>query len=195
MENKIDRVLKINSLEELKIVLDRHAIDYLSWSGEKNSAFKSVDYLFKEIQEKDCILVEKDNNLVRRLRVLALKVFFEDEAGKYVLVEEKQEFSDGSKRIRKKWSSVAEKIKSDEKVDENLIKRALSEELGIQDCFRTKFLDVEVSQESNNPSFPGILSEYPLYKYEIYLEKNVFNKDGYIEKQDGLTTYFAWHNV
>lgn len=194
-ENEIEKAIVVESIKDLENLLERHAIDWRAWEKENNPNVKSINDLFNEIKSLDCDFIERNGELIRRIRVLGLKVYHESEGEKYVLTEDRQESSNGSIRRREKWSSVSEKIKMNENVGQELIKRALREELHISTGYTVKSIGTEINTQNNNLSFPGITSEYPIFKFEVFLNSEQFKIEGYTEEQEGLTTYFVWNKI
>ena len=46
-----------------------------------------------------------------------------------------------------------------------------------------------------SPSYPGLQTQYVIYKFQALLNVEQFNPNGYIEEQEGLSTYFVWEEV
>lgn len=103
--------------------------------------------------------------------------------------EDKQVFADGRVRHRHYPWSVAEKMYKKEEVVQAVF-RALKEELNIDDA-NTQFTG-ENSNTTEALSFPGLMTTYDNFVYQVVLEPADFRKDGYREVKDKLTTYFIW---
>jgi hypothetical protein len=150
---------------------------------------KSFQQLLDEIKNGETEIVWMDNQPIRLLRIVFLKVSYQ---GKF-LVEDRQEFPDGRVRYRG-IEGISEKLFPQEEPDK-AVYRALQEELGFQleelQDLPIKFLGQELSKKES-PSYPGLESHYDIFKYEIYLSDNHY-KPEYIELfQDGQKTYFSW---
>lgn len=162
------------------------------------SASKKVEDLFKEIIEHDSELVERSGELFRKLRVLGLLVSYTHSDGtKYKLKEQHQYFHEDARgRVRENWASVGEKLKTNEKLNIDSINRTLSEELQISVLPENiHFLGIDKKEKKESSSYPGLNSEYPIYKYEITLKDSQYIPEGYFEVQGGKTTCFHWEKV
>lgn len=180
-------------LENLKEELRESGID-ISQYGKDGA--KRVEDLLKEIQDKEASLIlDEKENLIRKVSVGTVNIFYTSPKGeKYILKEEKQVFKDGRKRERKNLdTSVAGKIKADEDPEEAII-REIQEELGIftkVDVFEEDFKTERVI----SPSYPGLMTEYVMYKFSANIEEDDYKPEGYIEKTDTLDTYFVWKKL
>lgn len=112
---------------ELEALLTTYGVDFSSW-GTGNA--KTLQHLLDEIADGEAVLVEESGTLVRRTRALDITVGYVDSEGqKHVLVEDRQEFTDGRVR-RRAVGGVKEKLSKDEFADHRSVERALQEELG-----------------------------------------------------------------
>jgi len=114
-----------------------------------------------------------------------------------VLKEQHQYFhDDGCGRVRTKWASVSEKLKTYEEPNDESIQRTLEEELGISG-FPEEISPMGVDTkgeliEKSDPSFSGLTTEYPIHKYTIVLSREQYIPEGYCEAQKSKTTCFHW---
>jgi hypothetical protein len=177
---------------DLEVLLQESGIDLSLWG--KGEA-KTLGHLQKEINEGETNLV-KDNEgkLLRKVLVGGTDVFYTSSEGKkFKLKEEKQVFKDGRERRRDLGQAVLEKIKPDEDPKEAMI-RGVKEELGIEGDL--EMLDKGTEEKYvMSPSYPGLQSQYVRFKFEITLDDNQFNPDGYIENQADKSTYFIWEEI
>ena len=189
---KENNVIEINSVDSLKEMLEEHSID--TYLFGKNNA-KRLEDLFDEVKNKETELVKEGDSIFRKINALSISVNYSKNQRKFVLVEDKQVFSDGRERQRSPISSLSEKLKNGENIDEE-INRALFEELGIKNKYDGIFLG-EVKEEKESGSYPGLLTQYSFLKYQIFLEDEDFKEEGYIENEPstGLTTYFVWKEI
>lgn len=196
-----EKKIEVKDLDDLKKVLERHKIDYMSWGGSGAQGSKTIEDLFNETQTNDSELVLRGEQLVRKLRVLGFLVTYTDpQKGKLVLREQHQYFhDDGRGRIRTKWASVSEKLKTYEEPDNESIQRTLEEELSISGSPQEiSFMGVDVSaekEEKKSGSFFGLTTEYPMHKYLIELDKEQYIPEGYCEAQKNKTTCFHWEPI
>lgn len=189
---KKKNIFEIDSVELLKEILEKNNIN-TSIFGKENA--KRLEDLFNEIKNKETELVKEGDSIFRRINALSISVNYKKGEKSFVLVEDRQVFSDGRERKRTPMSSLSEKLKSGEDIDQE-INRALSEELGIKNKYDGVFIE-EVKEEKESGSYPGLLTEYCFLKYKIYLEDEDFKEEGYIENEEstGLTTYFVWKEI
>ncbi len=144
---------------------------------------KTISHLVEELRVGDCLL----NGPVRTIESVAVDVFYKG----LRLRELKQVFKDGRVRHRTlPWGSVGEKLRPGETPNSGLW-RALSEELKV-DGFSPCRYKGEVYLVSPSGSYPGLLSKNTQTRYVVYLRKQDFKPEGYIERQSDKTTYFDW---
>lgn len=172
-------------LEELRALIVRHGIDLLSWG--RGSA-KSLEHLLIEVKSGEVELFERDDKLMRHLAVLDINVFT-DIGGRRYLIEDRQEFTDGRVRRRELPTSVSEKLHKGENPLE-AVARALEEELGVRHFQILSSADGAV-ETHESPSFPGLLSEYLVYRVDVLIDPTEY-KDTYQEVQSDKSTYFVW---
>lgn len=172
--------------------LEFYAIEINRWGT--NDA-KTIQHLIKEINEGESTLCENDDGLlVRQLNIVTAKIYFETNEGtKYILSEDRQVFNDGRRRIRQNDSSVSEKMKPNEN-PEDAIKRGIQEELSIQGELIITNYEKKTSTNYTD-SYPTLLSQYIIHRFNVYLNEAQFNINGYFEEQPDKTTYFIWLKV
>lgn len=178
--------------DTLKTQLENAGVDISSWGTGKA---KTLEHLQKEIEEGETVLTTNESGeLIRLLTVASADIIYTSKDGKqYQLKEEKQIFKDGRERQRNFEHAISEKIKLKED-PEMAIARGIKEELGIESVIDLiKIEDTKNLVES--PSYPGLKTEYNMHKFKAALNDEQFNPDGYVEIQDGLTTYFIWEEV
>lgn len=173
-------------------LLKKHNIPIKKW-GNKDA--KTLDHLLEEINSGECVLYEDENSkLIRSTNVIGVEVIFVDKTGSvYRLVEDKQVFKDGRKRKRDLNVSVAEKIQTDED-PEQAAERAVQEELDIKSEINLIFIKKEDINRASN-SYPGLKSCHQTYYYQLTLNHEQYDKNGYVEEQKDKTTYFVWVQV
>jgi hypothetical protein len=150
---------------------------------------KSFEQLRTEIETGETQIIWQDDRPIRLLSLVFLKVCYQDKT----LVEERQEFPDGRVRHRS-LKGLSEKLYPQEDPDA-AVYRALQEELGLLPDelkdISIRFLDREL-EEKESPSYPGLMSQYDRYEYEVPLPDHLY-KPKYIELSDrGMRTYFVW---
>jgi hypothetical protein len=178
-----------NNLREL---LTSSGIDISVWG---TGQAKTLTHLQKEIDNGETELIaEKSGTLLRRVSVGGADIYYQSPHGKkYRLKEDRQVFSDGRERRRDLGQAVSEKMKTDEK-PRNAIIRGIKEELGI----KGNIILTETGKAEKiliSPSYPGLKSQYIQHKFQAMLSDDQFNPEGYVETQDDLCTYFVWCEV
>lgn len=173
------------NVDELILLLNEFHIDYSKW-------LKPVTTLFDELQHDDCYLAIVDGQLKRFVDVMKVKCYYKNN----ILMEQKQVFTDGTVRSRNHYH-VAEKIQKGESLLDAAV-RALDEELQLKmdkNLFvHHKELDT-VDSANASPSYVGLTSVYSTYNFNIKLNDDQYNPDGYQEVQTSKTTYFVWTTI
>lgn len=179
----LEPLLEVKVLELTKL-LQLHGIPIEQFGvGEA----KTIRHLAKEILEGETTL-----EVMRKIVGVQLQVECIVDGVKFQLVEDRQEFADGRER-RRGLAGLSEKMKPGEDPVASA-KRALAEELGIQD--ETKIESLGIREEiKTSPSYPGLTTKYLLFEMLTQLPESAFNPDGYVEHQEDKSTYFVWQEV
>jgi hypothetical protein len=188
----IEGSFKKISLDELKNILKRGGIDFSQWG---KGGTKTLNHLQKEIENEECaLIIGKQGEVLREVVIARANIFYISKEGKkYRLKEEKQVFKDGRERRRNLKYSLNEKVKFGENIKEAMI-RGIKEELGIEGDLSLKETGIEEETE-DSPSYPGLKSHYIYHNFEVSLNDQQFNPNGYIEDQEDKTTYFIWEEI
>lgn len=174
-------------LEELKDILEKYDISTDEWRTE---SYKTIDNLLLEINNKDCYLTEHNGKLLRNVNFVSINILYIDDVV-YKLIETKQVFNDDRVRVRKLQGSVAEKMLVNENPIDAAI-RGIKEELDI-DINKTDLKDLKYLKSCKDSlSYPNLKCNYSGHRYTYILKKEYYNKNGYTEVQDNLTTFFEW---
>ena len=185
-----DKIININSEEELHNILKEFNIDLSVW---ETGSYKSVEHLWNEIKEEECIIYNDNTKLKREVNFVGAKIMYKIGDTKYHLKEEKAIFKDGRERIRNIWYSMAEKFKFNEDPQEALI-RGMKEELDINILENQTTFYNKVYFPSDE-DYPGLKSFHTGYSYIITLNENQYKPEGYIEHQADKDIYFVWEEV
>lgn len=180
--------------EELIDLLTRYHVPIDEWG--KGSA-KTIDHLLNELNGGEALLVEDQESgyLVRKFSFLAIEVLCRYGPDTYCLAEDRQVFSsDGRVRRRNLEMSIGEKLKQDESDIESATKRALTEELGIQEGF-TIDAGEKIKEEVDSSSYPGLRSHRDRFNVSVMLDPAQYNADGYTEVQPDKVSYFVWKRI
>lgn len=182
---------KLEDYNKLKDKLNEWNIPLEKWGKGDN---KTIGHLLNEIKEGECELVEKGDKLVRKVNFVGVKIIYIDsDKTKWRLVEEKQVFKDGRKRVRGSLPyGMAEKFKKGEDPKKAVI-RGLKEELDIS-------INPEQLAYFNRVNFrldsdyPGIESYHTGYEYLVVLNDEQY-RESYQEHQPDKTVYFKWKKI
>jgi len=182
--------LKVNSYDELIKLLEDYNIPLDIWGTR---IYKTPKHLWKEIQEEECTLYEKDGDIIREVQFVGAKIMCKINGKNYRLWEDRAVFKDGRIRIRPIEQSMAEKFKAGEDQYIALI-RGLKEELGIE-MKKNQFIYYTKETFEENGDYPGIRSYHTGYYYMGFLTEEQFNPKGYIEHQKDKDMYFVWREM
>jgi len=150
---------------------------------------KTLSHLLRELADGECRLTVQDGQLFRDVPGAMLRVRHRD----LTLIEDHQRFTDGREspvRRRQLPGSVGEKLQSGEDPDAGA-RRALAEELGITEpvALRGKHLTRKFAESE---SYPGLMSRFETWVYEVELPDSCYQPDGYREVQADKTTVWVW---
>ncbi len=153
---------------------------------------KGIEDLVTELNAGESILSENSEGLLREVAVLGLDVFVRHDNKIYILAEDHQVFNDGSTRSRNLSTSLGEKIKANEIV-ENTVLRALSEELGIDDG-AVKVLRMGAVEEAlrSSSSYPSLPTSIVRHYAAVMIDPAEYSAEGYVERQGAKSIYFSW---
>lgn len=179
------------SIDELKNKLSEHGISIDTW-GTGNA--KTINHLYKEIQEGECYLSDEGEYLTRYIEFVAIKVYYQEDNNMWFLREDRQEFTDGRIRRRKMPSSVSEKMKAGEDPLVSAI-RGIEEELGVRVESSQLSKRRDITYNGSSISYPGLTAKYKGHQYSCYLRKEQFDLNGYIEVQSDKKTFFVWEQL
>lgn len=180
----------------LKRQLEANGIDIGNWG--KNATRSVLDLTLEIVAKESKLSSGKDRKLQREINIVAVDVRYEDsETGlEYRLVEERQEFKDGTKRTRDISFSLAEKLKLTGKGIMTGVKRACVEELSIFDIQNSQItLGDKTVSTGFSRGYPGLETKYVAHSARVNLARKQFRPNGYIEEQPDKTTYFRWEIV
>ena len=182
-----------NPVAKLAAELDSSGMPLELW-GVGNA--KTVEDLQKELDQGEVSLIIGDNGeLTRQVRALAVNIYYPQTEDRWLkLIEASQQFSDGRRRrIRRHNTSIGEKLLRTEEPGEEVLMRALDEELGVKPNGVTAWEHIkDVEQRRESASYPGLTTNYLLHHYWVELNDQGYNAEGYVEFQPDKTTRFVW---
>jgi len=174
------------AIMDLAINLSAAGIDLAKWSPELGT--KSIEDLQVEIDIGETQLQSIEGMLTRVVKVVNVTVMVEIGDRSFILVEDKQIFFTGAVRERG-LKCLAEKIINDEQ-PEIAARRALREEIGLNFEGELVSLGEEVQQQSS-PSYPGLSTQYQIFKYQIVLSVADLSQIGFAEIQAKKMSLFT----
>jgi hypothetical protein len=157
---------------------------------------KSVADLLDEINAGESELTrDTSGQLWRITNGLGLDVFATIDGKRYYLVEDHQEFTDGSLLRRGISTSLGEKIKRGESIEEVAV-RALREELGLGlTSSMVIVLGDETASERPSNSYPGLRTIVRIHRAAVEILPEQFHPQGYVEYQEKKSTHFLWQRI
>jgi ADP-ribose pyrophosphatase YjhB (NUDIX family) len=186
-----DRDIAINSINELKALLVKNGIPVEQFGV---ASAKTISGLLDEVIKGSCQLVLENNELIRLVNSVNIRIYFNSLDKTLYLKEKMQEFADGRIRIRNwlTWS-VSEKIEPGENPEQAVI-RGMSEELGIHNLTNLTKQEV-VNNDQYSPSYPGVKTKYVNNYFNLNLTDEQYKPEGYKEVQPNITTYWEWKEI
>lgn len=190
-----ETIQTIRNIEKNELIdlLCRYRIPIDQWGTH---SAKTVDHLLREINEGETVLVvdNESGTMIREFSFASIEVRYTEGDSVYRLIEHKQVFTDGRERVRQSDISIGEKMKHGEVDIHDVITRALSEELGIQEGY-TATLTESVIEEVDSMSYPGLRSHRHRHAGIVSIDAEQYRPEGYVEVQADKTTYFIWQKV
>jgi len=174
------------SRRELTDLLTVHGCPLSRWG---RGPAKTLEHLLRELADGECRLTVQDGTLYRDVLGAMLRVRHRD----LTLIEDHQRFSDGRPdpvRRRDLQASVGEKLQRGEEPDAGA-RRALAEELGVTEPVELhgKHLTRKFAESE---SYPGLMTRFETWTYEVELPDSCFDPDGYREVQADKRTVWVW---
>ena len=183
--------MKKLTIEALITQLKSNGIDLTKWG--KGEA-KTVEDLFREIESGETELTrDVKGKLIRKILGVGADVYYTNGEKTFRLKEQKQVFADGRERKRDFGRAVSGKIKFGETARDAII-REIEEELGIKNNYPMEELETLIDTQPSQ-SYPGLSSFFMVDVFKINLTRNQFKPEGYVEEENGLTTYFIWEEI
>ncbi len=181
---------------DLKQLLETSGIDISTWGT--NATRKVIDLALEMAAKESKLSYGEDGRLQRDVKIVAVEIAYTDpETGlEYRLVEDRQEFKDGTKRTRDIAFSVAEKLKLKSKGKLAGVKRACAEKLSLFDIQNSQITLGDTSIETKaSRGYPGLRTRYVVHQARVNLTREQFRSNGYTEEQPDKTTYFRWKAI
>lgn len=181
-----------STINTLRKQLSAGGIDTSSWG---TGQAKTLAHLQREIELGETVLTTgKNGELLRKVVGGGADIYYQSPDGKrYRLKEDRQIFKDGRERRRDLGQAVSEKMKPGEDPQTAMI-RGVEEELGISGKILLTATGT-VEERVSSPSYPGLESQYIRHTFQVTLNDEQFNPEGYVEEQVDKSTYFVWEEV
>ncbi len=151
---------------------------------------KTMGHLFCELRNGESELREENGDLIRYVRGVAVNVYYNRQGSLLKLVEDRQEFVNGTSRHRNLTSSFGEKMLPDETALETAV-RGLSEELGVSGY---EFINpmIEDREPKISETYPGLMTKHYIQVFDVFLRPEDYKPEGYVEIQHDKSTFFVW---
>lgn len=193
--NEHDTTEATEATEEIiAALLSQHEID-LSQYGQGSA--KSLASLVKEVNEGEAALTTNDRGeLIRCISVAKANITYRMPDGRVLrLKEDRQEFTDG--RVRQRDTAlgdgaISEKMHAGEDPTGAIVRAIRDEELKIDTGFTVSDQPHISTEEVESPSFPGLMTQYTIFRFGVALSDEAFRPEGYTETQPDKTTYWVW---
>lgn len=174
--------------DQLRQFLTENKIPLHLWGTGKAKTF---EHLIKELAEGEATIELLHNGTVqRRADGAGIIVYYHDGVSRWRLKEDRQVFKDGRTRTRTMTSSIGEKLRPNEN-PRIAARRALHEELGIDEEIELIDLGPVVKGPVASESYPGTWSISTSYIFETTLPRHLY-KTEYVEVQADKTNYYVW---
>jgi len=173
---------------ELIKILDRFEVPWSEWG--KGGA-KTVEQLLHELNFEEVVLSIRDDRLLREVRGVIVNVFYQRDQQLLRLFESHQVFLDGTVRVREAHLIPGEKLLKGETIEAGG-RRMLREELGIKTLLPLTPQKPIEKGPFISATYPGLWSKYFNSVLSTSLTRDLYEPDGYIERQPDKTSFFKW---
>lgn len=179
-------------LEKQKIVdtLTKHRVPLWKWGTGKY--WSLADFL--RYASEDQFFVRDGLELTVEVHAVVVVVIHQFRRKWLELYEDRQIFSNGTVLQRKNFNGIAETLKRGETTQEGAA-RCLAEELQFRDPSvyqLSELLGTERRDPVASEKWPGIKAQYNRYLFECSIERKIFRKNGYEEREGDRTIFFQW---
>lgn len=184
--------------DEVTLLLKLNGISTEHW-GEGKA--KTVEDLVKEVVAGECLLDRVAEGEVKRMmQVARVHVSIHLPDGRTMeLWEDKQVMESGGERERGRFGpGLAEKMTNLENPAAAAV-RGIEEELFDRRKVvppESVIFTEELEEEEESQSYPGLVTQLHIFKYEWHMPEHLYKEEGYEEtKPNGQKTFFAWQEV
>lgn len=175
------------NIEDLKMMLGIHAVDYSKWGIEGCS--EPLEALLAELERKETTLMFQDKQIIREVLVVYVTITY----GGLLLVEDRTEWKDGRPHCRPVLGSVAE-IRRREENAWLTAKRGIQGGLGLTISPSRFTLAYGGKRSTPSISFPGLMDHFAEIHFSLTLREGEFKPKGYKAEGEEKTSYFVWKN-
>jgi hypothetical protein len=173
-------------------VLESAGVSAIAWGGDSSVALK---LLAQELEDGGAVLVRDEHGqLVRQITWVCADILYHSNGGELLrLVEQKQIFRDGYERIRDARVAISRRLDPFENGSESVM-RQIREGLNIPGALRVRVLGVKEEVQSSQ-EYPGLPELCTTHNYSVVLNDKQFQRDGYVESQGDIDTFYVWEAV
>lgn len=167
--------------EKIVKLLKQNNVPYLTLWGKKG-----LRNLLSELKKYKVTLRKNNNSVLKTTYLSGIHIFYEKGNKRYILGKNDQIFEDGQVN-----ASVLEKVRKTEH-PLKAAQRALRK-LNLFKKIKLRLKRIIRKSPKESISYPGIFSKYVTYFFEIYLPEELYNPNGYTNKEK--TSHLKWHPV
>lgn len=184
--------------EEVALLLKLNNVSTEHW-GEGKA--KTLNDLIDEVAKGEAVLDRTvEGEVKRKMQVARVHVVVRMPDGKvFELWESGQTMQSGGARNRSRFGpGLAEKMTKSEDPEVAAV-RGIEEELfnkqKVVPSNSVQFVE-ELEEEEESESYPGLVTQLHIFKYEWSMPQGLYKEDGYVEqKPNGQKTFFTWQEV
>ena len=180
-----------NEKQKILEILVQHRIPLWEWGTGNYRSFAD----FIHYATDDQFILRDGLELIVEVHAAVVVVVYQFKKKWLELYEDRQVSPDGTVLRRENFNGIAETLKRHETPRDGAI-RCLAEELRFCDPALyqlSECLGVERREPVPSEKWPGLKAQYNRHMFECVVERRLFRKDGYREREkDGREIFFGW---
>ncbi|HZS43167.1 MAG TPA: hypothetical protein VFA52_03030 [Candidatus Paceibacterota bacterium] len=186
---------KIKSRSEIFRLLNKYKVPWQTWG---QGASRSLEAFF-QYHEREKLYFQNHcgDQLIIHVHAAVVIVLHRYRGRLLEIYEDRQVCDNGTILRRSNFNGIGETmLRGEEKIKS--AQRALQQELGFHDPSKYQLSDclqVERRIPVESEKWPGIWAVYNRHIFQCVIPRELFKKDGHIEREDGRTIYFLWREA